>query len=73
MADQRHKLHSGEGHLGSNLAIFAVCLVILLAGFYVLNFVTFQTPWPFIACILLVGLAYFIPKQILGRSDSHGE
>jgi hypothetical protein len=73
MADQRPKLHSGEGHLVENLVVFAVLALIFLVGFYVLSFADFTTVWPFAACIGLVSLAYFVPNQIIGRSDSHRE
>ena len=69
--DARPKLHAGEGHLVSNLVTFVVLLALLLLGFYLLNFVTFTTMWPFVAVIALSSLAYFVPCQIIGRGDSH--
>lgn len=66
----RPKLHGGDGHLVSNLVTFGILTVILLAGFYVLNFVEKNVVWPYAASIGLITVAYFVAIQILGRADS---
>jgi hypothetical protein len=70
-ARSKQKLHSGQGHLLGNILAFAVMLACFLGSVYSLSFLTLDNPWPMAVCLVLFFLAYFIPQQIMGRSDSH--
>lgn len=71
-AHPKQRTHSGEGHLVSNLITFAVIMVIFLGSLYAFSLESVIGPIPAFAIGLgLFALAFFIPKQILGRSDTH--
>ncbi len=71
-AHPKQRTHSGEGHLVSNLITFAVIMVIFFGSLYAFSLESVIGPIPAFAIGLgLFTLAFFIPKQILGRSDTH--
>ena len=71
-AHPKQRTHSGEGHLVSNLITFVVIMVIFLGSLYAFSLESVIGPIAAFAIGLgLFTLAFFIPKQILGRSDTH--
>ena len=62
-----------ENSLASSLAIFAIMIALFFGAIYSLSFLSLENPWPMAVCLVLFGLAFWIPQTILGRSDSAGE
>jgi hypothetical protein len=64
--------HAGEGRLAGNLVAFVVVMVIFLAAIVCFGLEP-EIGWipAFALGLILFALAFFIPQQILGRSDSH--
>ncbi|GAA4042796.1 MULTISPECIES: hypothetical protein [Arthrobacter] len=62
-----------ENPLGQSILIFVIIMVLFLGGIYSLSFLTLENTWPMAICLGLVGLAFWIPQTILGRSNSIGE
>ncbi|MFD1212033.1 hypothetical protein ACFQ36_08270 [Arthrobacter sp. GCM10027362] len=64
--------HAGEGRLAGNLITFLVVLVIFFASLVSFSLEPQIGAIPAFALgLILFALAFFIPKQLLGRSDSH--
>lgn len=62
---------SGEGNTAGNWIVYAVALVLFLAGLYMVNFLAFEAVWiPMGGLIILGTIAYLIPKQLIGRSNT---
>jgi hypothetical protein len=57
----------------TSIALFAVMMALFLGSIYSLSFLTLDNPWPMAVCLVLFGLAFWIPQTVLGRSDSAGE
>ena len=62
-----------ENSLVTSIALFVVMMALFLASIYSLTFLTLDNPWPMAVCLVLFGLAFWIPQTVLGRSDSAGE
>lgn len=72
MATPKQRSHSGEGHLASNLVTFVIMMVLFLASIFTFGLEPQIGAFPaFGIGLALFALAFFIPKQIIGRSDSH--
>jgi len=66
--------YSGEGNTAGNWIMYAIVLALFLVGLYMLNFASFENVWlSFGGLIILGSLAFFIPKQIIGRSNTVDE
>ena len=62
---------SGEGNTAGNLLIFVIALALFVAGLYMINLLSFENVWvPMLSVVILSAVAYFIPKQIVGRSNT---
>lgn len=72
MATPKQRSHSGEGHLVSNIVIFVLMMVLFLGAIVAFGLEP-QIGWipAFAIGLTLFALAFFIPQQIIGRSDSH--
>ncbi|MDQ0679442.1 hypothetical protein QFZ30_002824 [Arthrobacter pascens] len=57
----------------TSIALFVVMMALFLGSIYSLSFLTLDNPWPMAVCLVLFGLAFWIPQTVLGRSDSAGE
>lgn len=74
MATPKQRSHSGEGHLVSNIITFVIMMVLFCASLVAFGLEPQIGAIPaFGIGLLLFALAFFIPKEILGRSDSHEE
>lgn len=74
MATPKQRSHSGEGHLVSNVITFVIMMVLFGASLVSFGLEPQIGAVPaFGIGLLLFALAFFIPKEILGRSDSHEE
>lgn len=63
--------YSGEGNTAGNWIIFAIVLILFLGGLYMMNTLSFESVWvPMLGVIILGTLAFLIPKQIIGRSNT---
>jgi positive regulator of sigma E activity len=62
-----------ENSLVTSIALFVVMMALFLGSIYSLSFLTLDNPWPMAVCLVLFGLAFWIPQTVLGRSDSAGE
>jgi hypothetical protein len=62
-----------ENSVVTSIALFAVMMALFLGSIYSLSFLTLGNPWPMAVCLVLFGLAFWIPQTVLGRSDSAGE
>jgi uncharacterized membrane-anchored protein len=72
MATPKQRSHSGEGHLVSNIVTFVLMMVLFLGALVAFGLEPEIGAIPAFAIgLALFGLAFFIPKQIIGRSDSH--
>ncbi|MCG2620500.1 hypothetical protein LVY72_01080 [Arthrobacter sp. I2-34] len=72
MARTTQRQHAGEGRLAGNVIAFIIVMVLLLASFvaFAMSPEIGYVP-AFTLGLVLFALAFFIPQQILGRSDSH--
>ena len=71
-AHPKQRTHSGEGHLVSNLITFVVIMLIFCGSLYAFSLESVIGPIPAFAIGLgLFTLAFFIPKQIIGRADTY--
>ena len=73
MARTTQRQHAGgEGRLAGNVIAFIIVMVLLLASFvaFAMSPEIGYVP-AFTLGLILFALAFFIPQQILGRSDSH--
>jgi hypothetical protein len=72
MARTTQRQHAGEGRLAGNVITFIIVMAIFLAAIVTFSLEP-QIGWvpAFALGLILFGLAFFIPQQILGRSDSH--
>ena len=62
---------SGEGNTAGNWLIYGITLILFLVSLYMLNFLEFETVWvPMLGITILGSLAFYIPKQITGRSNT---
>ncbi len=65
---------SGEGNTAGNWIMYGVVLLLFIVGLYMLNFLSFGTVWiPMGGLILLGSLAFAIPKEVIGRSNTVDE
>lgn len=65
------KSHSGEGSFWGNVIAFAVCFLLFLGCLYALGFWTLESAWvPGLIFMVLAVLAFLIPQQVIGRSDT---
>lgn len=72
MARTTQRQHAGEGRLAGNLITFILVMVLFFAAIVCFGLEPEIGPIPAFALgLILFGLAFFIPQQILGRSDSH--
>ncbi|EMY33688.1 hypothetical protein D477_013521 [Arthrobacter crystallopoietes BAB-32] len=72
MATPKQRSHSGEGHLVSNIITFALMMVLFLGSLVAFGLEPEIGAIPaFGIGLALFTLSFFIPKQIIGRSDSH--
>lgn len=62
-----------ENSLVTSIVLFVVMMALFLGSIYSLAFLTLDNPWPMAVCLVLFGLAFWIPQTVLGRSDSAGE
>ncbi len=63
--------HSGQGRFWGNLLMTAVCFVIFCACLYAMSWWELSVAWtPGLIAMALAVLAFIIPKELLGRSDS---
>lgn len=62
-----------ENPLGQSILLFAIMIALFLGAIYSLSFLTRDNTWPMAICLVLFGLAFWIPQTILGRSNSAGE
>lgn len=72
-ANAADKPVENENSLVASLGIFAVMIALFFGAIYSLSFLSLDNPWPMAVCLVLFGLAFWIPQTILGRSDSAGE
>jgi uncharacterized membrane-anchored protein len=72
MATPKQRTHSGEGHLAGNIVTFVLMMVLFLGALFAFGLEPQIGAIPAFAIgLALFALAFFIPKQIIGRSDSH--
>lgn len=65
---------SGEGNTAGNWLMFGLVVVMFVVGLYLMNTLSFENVWfPMLAIIVLGSLAFFIPKQLIGRSNTVDE
>ncbi|REE02435.1 hypothetical protein LG293_10575 [Citricoccus nitrophenolicus] len=65
------KNHSGQGHFWGNLLMTVVCFLIFAGCVYAMGWWSLEDVWiPGGIAMVLAVLAYLIPQQLLGRSDS---
>ncbi|KAD3515281.1 MULTISPECIES: hypothetical protein [Arthrobacter] len=64
--------HSGEGHLVSNILIFAVMFAIFLGAIYAVNWLTLDNVWP-MAILLVAATGMYLVAFSIGRSDTTTE
>lgn len=62
-----------ENPLGQSILLYVFSMALFLGAIYSLTFLTLENTWPMAVCLVLFGLAFWIPQTILGRSDSAGE
>ena len=63
--------YSGEGNAAGNWLIYGITLILFIVGLYMFNMLAFENVWvPMLGVIILSSLAFFIPKQIIGRSNT---
>ncbi|MCT1366538.1 MULTISPECIES: hypothetical protein [Kocuria] len=64
--------HSGEGHLASNLVMFIFCMILLVASFYCFGlWISDSKAWlPFAIAIVLYGLTFLVPFQLLSSKTA---
>jgi uncharacterized membrane-anchored protein len=71
-AHPKQRTHSGEGHLVSNLITFVIMMLIFFGSLYAFSLEPVIGAIPAFAIGLgLFTLAFFIPKQIIGRADTY--
>ncbi|MFI8597773.1 DUF1772 domain-containing protein [Rothia koreensis] len=65
--NQKVRSHSGEGHLVTNLLNFVFCMILLVASFYCFGlWISDSKAWlPFAIAIVLYGLTFMVPLNIL--------
>ncbi|OAV60279.1 hypothetical protein [Enteractinococcus helveticum] len=62
---------SGEGNTAGNWLIFVITVILFVVGLYMFNLLSFENVWvPMLGVLILTSVAYFIPKQIIGRSNT---
>ncbi|WP_129662174.1 DUF1772 domain-containing protein [Rothia uropygialis] len=66
-SNQKVRSHSGEGHTVSNLLTFIFCMILLVASFYCFGlWISDSKAWlPFAIAIVLYGLTFMVPLNIL--------
>ena len=63
--------YSGQGSTAGNLIAAAIVSVLFIGGLYMFNTLDFYNVWiPMSGVIILGSLAYFIPKQLMGHSNT---
>lgn len=63
--------YSGQGSTAGNLIATAITSVLFIGGLYMFNLLDFGNVWiPMMGVLILCSLAYFIPKQLIGKSNT---
>lgn len=63
--------YSGQGSTAGNLIAFSITSLLFIAGLYMFNTLAFENVWiPMLGVVGLCSLAYFIPKQLIGKSNT---
>lgn len=63
--------YSGQGNTAGNLIAFIILVAVFVVGLYMFNFLAFENVWfPMSGVLILGALAFFIPKQIIGKSNT---
>lgn len=63
--------HSGQGSTAGNLIAVSITSVLFIVGLYMFNTLAFENVWiPMLGVLGLCSLAYFIPTQLIGRSNT---
>lgn len=66
--------YSGEGNGAGNWLMFGITLILFVAGLYMFNNLAFENVWvPMLGVIGLCTIAFLIPKQFIGRSNTVDE
>jgi len=73
MSSNTVKTPQNENSLGTSIVLFVLMLILFFGALYSLSFLSLGNAWPMAICLLLFGLAFWIPQTITGRSDSAGE
>jgi len=63
--------YSGQGNTAGNLIAVAIPVVLFIVGLYMFNGLAFENVWiPMLGVIVLCSLAFFIPKELIGKSNT---
>ncbi|HIY84904.1 MAG TPA: hypothetical protein H9822_00435 [Candidatus Yaniella excrementavium] len=63
--------YSGQGNTAGNLIAASITAVLFVVGLYMFNTLSFESVWvPMLGVIGLCSLAFFIPKQLTGQSNT---
>lgn len=63
--------YSGQGNTAGNLIAAGITSVLFVVGLYMLNTLAFENVWiPMLGVLVLCSLAFFIPKQLIGKSNT---
>lgn len=63
--------YSGQGNTAGNFIAASITAVLFIGGLYMFNTLAFENVWiPMLGVIGLCSLAYFIPKQLIGKSNT---
>ncbi|MDR8019362.1 hypothetical protein [Nesterenkonia aerolata] len=65
------KAYSGQGNLLGSLIAFLITFGALVGSIVAVSFWTFENVWlPGLAFLALYGVAFFLAKEVMGRSDT---
>ena len=63
--------YSGQGNTAGNLIAASITAVLFVVGLYMFNTLYFESVWvPMLGVFGLCSLAFFIPKQLTGQSNT---